>query len=210
MTLPELIGDTKAHPGRGSYQLLQSDVMKLKEPEFITARMIAKHTPCDEQFKEFKRLFPNGVETTEEALKKVAEAGLDAWWLVKKFELTVKTYWFCPDGSIKRESHYLNGKLNDPSPDIPASKGFYPDGSIAREEHYRNGKLNDPSPDIPASKGFYPNGSIKWEEHYRNGKLNDPSPDIPAIKGFYPNGSIRWEVHYLNGEFISQKFNPKE
>jgi len=134
-------GDTKAHPGRGSYQLLQSDVMKLKEPEFITARMIAKHMPCDEQFKEFKRLFPNGVETTEEALKKVAEAGLNAWWLVKKFELTVKIYWFYPNGSIKWEEHYRNGKLNDPSPDIPAIKGFYPNGSIKWEVHYLNGEF---------------------------------------------------------------------
>ena len=149
------------------------------QPEFITARMIAKHTPCDEQFKEFKRLFPNGVETTEEALKKVAEAGLDAWWLAKEFELTVKIY------------------------------KFYPDGSIAREEHYRNGKLNDPSPDIPAAKGFYPDGSIEWEEHYLNGKLNDSSPDTPAVKKFYTDGSIKWESHYLNGKFISQKYYPE-
>ena len=149
------------------------------QPKRITARMIAKHTPCDEQFKEFKRLFPNGVETTEEALKKVAEAGLDAWWLAKEFELTVKIY------------------------------KFYPDGSIAREEHYRNGKLNDPSPDIPAAKGFYPDGSIEWEEHYLNGKLNDSSPDTPAVKKFYTDGSIKWESHYLNGKFISQKYYPE-
>ena len=47
----------------------------------ITAELLEEHKACEEQVSLFRRTFPEGGESTVQALLKASEAGLDITWL---------------------------------------------------------------------------------------------------------------------------------
>jgi antitoxin component YwqK of YwqJK toxin-antitoxin module len=64
-----------------------------------------------------------------------------------------------PNGKIKAELRYVNGKLNG------ISTMYYPNGIIKARENYRDGLLDG------LTKRYYEQGQLMSEEFYRHGKL---------------------------------------
>jgi len=74
---------------------------------------------------------------------------------VRGFTEVVEEYW--PDGQVKWERNYQDGKLEG------ISKEYSEDGTVLAEENYENGKKNG------ISKVYYKDGSLRSETNYRDG-----------------------------------------
>ncbi len=72
--------------------------------------------------------------------------------------VTVETHKY-PNGNIKAELRYVNGKLNG------LSTMYYPNGKIKARENYSDGLLDG------LTKRYYEQGQLMSEEFYRRGKL---------------------------------------
>ena len=89
---------------------------------------------------------------------------------------------YYPNGNIKWEATYKNGKENG------IVKKYYENGNLRREYRMINGKVNGPE------KGFYSSGNIKWERSYVNDQLEG------EVKDYYENGQLKSVVYYHNGQ----------
>lgn len=105
---------------------------------------------------------------------------------------------FVDEGRLDEVAWFVDGQLDDPSPQSPAVLRYRPNGATKQVRHYRLGRLHDPMPGSPAVVGSFADGSVKYREHYRYGRRHD-SGDIPAITKWRNDGSVRTRHHYYEG-----------
>ena len=167
---------------------------------FITKQLLIDLDACQHGIEAFSRVFPNGTEFTEDAIKIAQDNDLPdhmiLWFMeeskmtIENFNLSGNKYWYT-NGQLNRSDGpaaeyangnkywYINGQLD--RFDGPAIE--YADGE---KRWYTNGQLNRANG--PAIE--YPDGRKAW---FINGQLN--RADGPAIE--YPNGRKEW---YRNGK----------
>ncbi len=66
---------------------------------------------------------------------------------------------FYPDGKLKSETYYKNGKLEG------IAKIYDENGQLLDEENYKNGEAEG------IRRGYYENGKLKLEINYKNGEV---------------------------------------
>jgi antitoxin component YwqK of YwqJK toxin-antitoxin module len=99
------------------------------------------------------------------------------------------------DGTIARESWYLNGNLH--REDGPARISYRHDGTVYSERWYLNDNLH--RVDGPAHIVYQPDGTIERERWYLSDELH--RVDGPAWIEYRPDGTIQYEEWYLNGNW---------
>lgn len=92
---------------------------------------------------------------------------------------------FYPDGKIKSEIEYHDGKVNG------LLKTYFQNGKIAEVSNWTNDLRNGPA------KYFYDNGKLYQEEFYKDNKLNGEQ------KTFFENGKLKTTIIYKD-DFVWQ------
>jgi len=104
----------------------------------ITPEMVEWFNPYKGDFKRFKELFPNGIEANDDGMKQLEAANISSRWFIREFKLTVKLEILTSSGKPWAVFYFKDGKQHDP---IPATRFFYADGTVRKEIHYIEGKI---------------------------------------------------------------------
>ena len=99
---------------------------------------------------------------------------------------TVKSY--DSANKLKKEEHYLEGKLN-------GNQKYYEAGKLAEERNYKKGKL------YGTSKGYYPSGKLKYRANFKGNVHNG------YIETFDVKGKPLDRIYRSNGK---QKIMPAQ
>ena len=105
-------------------------------------------------------------------------------------KIDVKDYF--ENGSIKRESSYLNGQPNGKEIE------YFENGEIKRESNFINGQRNGKQIE------YHPNGEVYQKSNWVNDKTEGTS------EYYRENGTIQWRSNYLNGlsDGLTEFFRP--
>jgi antitoxin component YwqK of YwqJK toxin-antitoxin module len=98
------------------------------------------------------------------------------------------------DGSIKSESHYMNGLLHKEN--TPAYTEYYMSGNIKKIRYCYHGNTHKVRE--PAIISYREDGSIELIQYYNLGKWHRPNG--PAYIAYYETGEIYHEMYYIHGE----------
>ncbi|MFH1622777.1 MAG: toxin-antitoxin system YwqK family antitoxin [Candidatus Omnitrophota bacterium] len=119
----------------------------------------------------------------------VAEAKIQNSREVNLKEITipegpVKGYY--PNGNLRFESYYKNGKLEG------KFKFYYESGILQTEKNYKNDKEEG------LCKWYYENGNLESERNYKEGKLDG------ITKTYHEDGTLWTEEYYKDGELVKE------
>ena len=127
------------------------------------------------------------------------------------------------EGNQKHEAHMMDGKLFDPSFDVPAQRDWFRNGFVERQVDYRNCELQDHDSDMPTVTTWHLNGSIESKSHFKEGALCDAPGGEPAYQTWGKDGKLITEERHdgsrrsstrpisgrLHPESCPEKFIPK-
>ena len=117
-----------------------------------------------------------------------------------------KWLWYFPNGVLKEENVYENGKLQGPlamyfEEGTPSYKTSFKDGEINGDKEYYAIPGHKYAVDETNEKKkvgmfyyYYPNGQISYEAHYKNGEIDG------AVKRYFEDGSLKEELTYKSGK----------
>jgi len=93
---------------------------------------------------------------------------------------------FYPDGKLKSQSRYKNGKKNG------EEKEWYDNGMLKLQTYYKNGKKNG------EEKEWYDNGMLKLQTYYKDSEIDG------LYKVWYKNGKLKENIMYDNGAMTGE------